>query len=138
MRLRAGVERPVMVATRPLRAGASLAPADLREEVRVHWGAPAGDSLVLPAVGWEVRRAIRANEVVMPPAVAAPALVLAGEPVRFEWRSGDVEVSVTGIALNSARRGEQVRARLEERPARLTGTVTAPGLATLGAGGDRR
>ena len=137
VRLRAGVERPVMVATRALRAGATLQPGDLREEVRVHWGTPTSDSLALPSTGWELRRAVRANEVVTPPAVAAPALVVAGEPVRFEWRSGDVEVSVTGIALNSARRGEQVRARLEERPARITGTVTAPGLATLGAG-DRR
>lgn len=137
VRLRAGVERPVMVAARPLRAGAAVAVGDLREEVRVHWGTPTGDSLALPAVGWEVRRAVRTNEVVTPPAVVAPALVVAGEPVRFEWRSGDVEVSVTGIALNSARRGEQVRARLEERPARITDTVTAPGLATLGAGGAR-
>lgn len=135
VRLRAGVERPVMVATRPLRAGAVLASGDLREEVRVYWGTPTGDSLALPAAGWEVRRPVRTNEVVTPPAVVAPAFVVAGEPVRFEWRSGDVEVSVTGIALNSARRGEQVRARLEERPARITGTVTAPGLATLGAGG---
>ncbi len=137
VRLRAGVERSVMVATRPLRAGAIIAAGDLREEVRVHWGTPTGDSLALPAVGWEVRRPVRANEVATPPAVVSPACVVAGEPVRFEWRSGDVEVSVTGIALNSARRGEQVRARLEERPARITGTVTAPGLATLGAG-DRR
>jgi flagella basal body P-ring formation protein FlgA len=137
VRMRAGVERPVMVAARPLRAGGAIAAGDLREEVRVHWGAPLSDSLVLPGVGWEIRRPVRTGEVVTPPAVTAPPLVVAGEPVRFEWRSGDVEVSVMGIALNSARRGEQVRARLEERPARLTGTATAPGIAALGAGGTR-
>ena len=137
VRLRAGVERPVMVAARPLAAGSRVAEGDLREEVRVHWGVPARDSSVAPGVGWEIRRPVRSGEVVAPPSVAAPPLVVAGEPVRLEWQSGGVQVSVMGIALNSARAGEQVRARLEERPARLTGTVLAPGLAVLGSG-DRR
>lgn len=134
VRVRAGVERPVMVASRPLEAGRPLASGDLREEVRVHWGAPSAESAVVPADGWVVRRPIRAGDVVAPPAVVAPPLVLAGQPVRLEWRREGVEVSVVGIALNSARRGETVRARLEERPARLVGTVTAPGLATLEEG----
>lgn len=137
VRLRAGVERPVAVATRPLAAGTRIAPGDLREEVRVHWGRPGVAALVLPAEGWDVRRAVRAGDVVAPPAVATPPLVLAGQPVRLEWQSGGVQVSVVGIALNSARAGETVRARLEERPARLTGTVTAPGTAVLAPGGSR-
>lgn len=137
VRVRAGVECPVAVATRALAGGATLADGDLREEVRVHWGAPPATALVAPAPGWEVRRALRAGDVVAPPAVVAPPLVLAGEPVRLEWQSGAVQVSVVGIALNSARAGETVRARLEERPARLTGTVTAPGTAVLANGGRR-
>jgi flagella basal body P-ring formation protein FlgA len=100
----------------------------------VHWGIPAPDSSLVPGVGWETRRIVRAGEVVASPAVSAPPLVLAGQPVRLEWERGGVQVSVVGIALNSARRGETVRARLEERPARLTGTVTAPGTAVLAAG----
>lgn len=137
VRVRAGVERPVMVATRPLGSGGRIAAGDVREEVRVHWGSPRPDSSQVPAEGWEVRRAIRKGEVVAPPAVSPPPLVLAGEPVRLEWVSGGVQVSVVGIALNSARRGETVRARLEERPARLSGTVTAPGIAVLASGGRR-
>jgi flagella basal body P-ring formation protein FlgA len=137
IRLRAGVERPVAVATHPLASGARLAAADVREEVRVHWGLPGASALLTPAPGWEVKRPLREGDVVAPPAVAAPPLVLAGEPVRLEWQSGGVQVSVIGIALNSARAGETVRARLEERPARLTGTVTAPGTAVLAPGGAR-
>lgn len=137
VRLRAGVEHAVAVATRSLEAGARIDSSDVREEVRVHWGRPPADALVAPASGWEVRRPIRAGEVIAPPAVAAPALVRAGEPVRLEWQSGGVQVSVVGIALNTARAGEPVRARLEERPARLTGTVTAPGTAVLASGGHR-
>lgn len=136
IRVRAGVEQPVMVATRPLRSGQRLQPGDLREEIRVHWGAPSLDSALTPMPGWDVRRPIAAGEVVMAPAVVAPPLVMAGQPVQLEWQSGGVLVSVTGIALNSASRGELVRARLEERPARLTGTVTAAGRAML-AGGKR-
>jgi flagella basal body P-ring formation protein FlgA len=134
VRVRAGVERSVRVATRSLPAGAALAEGDLREELRVHWGIPSPDSTVQPAAGWEVRRAIAEGEVVTPPAVVAPPIVLAGQPVKLEWERGGVQVSVIAIALNSARRGETVRARLEERPARLTGTVTAPGTATLAVG----
>ena len=137
VRLRAGVERPVMVASRALAAGTRLAAGDVREEVRVHWGLPPADSELAPGVGWELRRSLAAGEVVAPPAVAAPTLVEAGQPVRLEWSRGGVQVSVVGIALNSARRGETVRARFEERPARLTGTVTAPGTAVLSAGGGR-
>jgi flagella basal body P-ring formation protein FlgA len=134
VRVRAGVERIVMVATRSMPAGSTLIEGDLNEETRVHWGVPAPDSALVPAIGWEIRRAITAGEVVAPPAVAAPPLVLAGHPVKLEWERGGVQVSVVGIALNNARRGETVRARLEERPARLTGTVTAPGTATLANG----
>jgi flagella basal body P-ring formation protein FlgA len=137
VRVRAGVERAVMVATRSLPTGAKLSDGDLREETRVHWGIPPTDSAVLPGVGWDVRRALAAGEVAEPPAVVAPPLVIAGQPVRLEWQRGGVQVSVVGIALNSARRGETVRARLEERPARLTGTVTAPGTAVLAAGETR-
>jgi flagella basal body P-ring formation protein FlgA len=134
VRVRAGVERPVVVATRSLPAGATLADGDLREESRVHWGVPSPDPVLAPGVGWELRRPLRAGEVVTSPAATPPPLVLAGQPVRFEWHRGGVEVSVVGIALNNARRGETVRARLEERPARLTGTVTAAGTALLAAG----
>jgi flagella basal body P-ring formation protein FlgA len=137
VRVRAGIERPVMVAARPLTAGAKLMPEDLREEVRVHWGTPAHDNALTAAVGWEVRRPLRAGEPLVAPALVAPPLVVAGQPVKFTWESGGVHVSVMGIALNSAREGELVRARLEERPARVTGTVMAPGLASLATGGVR-
>ncbi len=137
VRVRAGVERTVMVATRSLPAGSRLADGDLREEVRVRWGVPGPDTTARPGTGWDVRRLLRAGEVVLPPAVTAPPIVLAGQPVKLQWESGGVRVSVVGIALNSARAGEMVRARLEERPARLTATATAPGVAVLAAGGAR-
>jgi flagella basal body P-ring formation protein FlgA len=137
VRLRAGVEEPVPVAARPLSVGTCLGPADMRMESRVCWGPPAQPSGSRPVPGWEVRRALAAGEAVVPPAVVPPVLVAAGEPVRFVWAEGVVQVSVAGIALNRARQGELVRARVDGRSDLLVGTATAPGTATMSSGGNR-
>ncbi len=137
VRLRAGVEDSVPVAARPLAAGTRLVPADVRREPRVCWGPPAPPSSSLPGPGWEVRRALAAGDALARPAVAPPLLVEAGAPVRLLWTDGAVQVSVVGTALNRARQGELVRARVEGRPDRLVGTATATGTAVISSGGDR-
>jgi flagella basal body P-ring formation protein FlgA len=137
VRLRAGVEDTVMVAARPLAAGTLLDAADLRPEPRVRWGPPTPPSGSRPGPGWEVRRALATGEALACPAVAPPTLVVAGEPVRLVWAEGAVQVSVVGTALNRARQGESVRARVEGRPGRLVGTATAPGTVVISSGGNR-
>jgi flagella basal body P-ring formation protein FlgA len=134
LRVRAGVMRTVPVAARDLSAPGRLAASDLRREARVLWGAPAsGDLEVAP--GWEIRRPIAAGEVLAPPAVAPPALVVAGQPITLRWRRGAVEVTLPGTALHAAREGETARATVAGRPGRLEGRVTGPGTITLGGGG---
>jgi flagella basal body P-ring formation protein FlgA len=135
--LRAGVEDTVLVAARPLATGTLLTAADLQPEPRVCWGPPALSSEPRPGPGWEVRRALAAGEVLSRPAVAPPLLVAAGGPVRLVWAEGAVQVSVAGIALNRARQGERVRARVEGRSDRLVGTATATGTVVISSGGDR-
>jgi flagella basal body P-ring formation protein FlgA len=137
VRLRAGVEDSVLVAARPLATGALLSAADLKSEPRVCWGPPAPPSESRPGPGWEVRRALATGEVLARPAVTPPMLVVAGEPVRLVWTEGAVQVSVVGIALNRARQGELVRARVEGRSDRLVGTATATGTVVISSGGDR-
>jgi flagella basal body P-ring formation protein FlgA len=137
VRLRAGVEDTMLVAARPLVAGTILGPADVRPESRVCWGPPAPPSESRPGPGWEVRRALATGEALARPAVAPPLLVEAGEPVRLVWGAGAVQVSVVGIALNRARQGEPVRARVEGRSDRLVGTATATGTVMISSGGDR-
>jgi flagella basal body P-ring formation protein FlgA len=137
IRLRAGVEETVLVAARPLAVGTCLGPADVRPASRVCWGPPASSSELRPGPGWEVRRALATGEPLARPAVAPPLLVTAGEPVRLVWAEGAVQVSVVGIALNRARQGELVRARVEGRLDRLVGTATAAGTAVISSGGDR-
>ncbi len=104
----------------------------------MRWGAPASrasSSAERPAPGWEVRRAVAEGDVLEWPSVAPPPMVVAGQSVRLEWVREGVRVALTAIALNDARRGETVRARVPERPARLMATVTAPGVAELPASG---
>ncbi len=137
VRLRAGVEETVPVAARPLVAGRILDPADVRLEPRVCWGPPAPSSESRPGPGWEVRRALATGETLARPAVVPPVLVAAGDPVRLVWAGGAVQVSVAGIALNRARQGESVRARVEGRTDRLVGTATATGTVVISSGGDR-
>jgi flagella basal body P-ring formation protein FlgA len=137
VRLRAGVEDTTLVAARPLAVGTRLDPADVRPESRVRWGPPAPLSGSRPGPGWEVRRALATGEVLARPAVAPPLLVEAGEPVRLVWAGGTVRVSVVGVALNRARQGELVRARVEGRSDRLVGTAVAAGTAVISSGGDR-
>jgi flagella basal body P-ring formation protein FlgA len=137
VRLRAGVEDAAPVAARALVAGTFLGPADVRLESRVRWGPPAPPSESRPGPGWEVRRALAAGEALVPPAVAPPLLVEAGEPVRMVWAEGAVRVSVVGTALNRARQGECVRAQVEGRSDRLVGTAIAAGTVVISSGGNR-
>ncbi len=136
MQVRAGMTDTVWVATRPLATGEHLADSDVRADVRVRWGAKMRTP-DRPVAGAEVRRPLAAGSEIAWPAVVAPALVVAGAPVRLAWSNGAVTVSLNGIALNSARRGEAVRARVDGRTTRLTGTAIAPAVVALGSGGER-
>jgi flagella basal body P-ring formation protein FlgA len=136
LRVRAGRAETVMVAARPLERGHRIGPADLSPEVRVAWGPP-GDDGAGAGEGWEVRRHLSRGEVVSWPAAAPPALVSGGRPVRLVWRRPGVELSMSGIALNSGRRGDVVRARVEGRKQRLRGTAIADGVVELTDGGPR-
>lgn len=131
--LRAGREVPVWVARRPLGLGATVGDGDLSREDRIVWGPPGEAEDASPA-GWEVRRALRAGDRVTPPAVVEPAVIRAGEVVRFEWRLGAMLVTREGIAGAPARRGERVWARDPARGARIEGIATGPGTARLQGG----
>jgi len=137
VRVRAGTIDTVFVAARSLSSGSRIAPGDLRPEERVRFGPPAGARRETPGLNWEVRRPLAAGDVAAWPAVVSPILITSGEEIRMDWRRGGVTVSVTGIAMNSARKGECVRARVAGRRERLVGTATAPGRAILSMGGNR-
>ena len=131
VRLRVGVTVPRLVAARVLRPGMTLVAGDLRAEPHVAWGPPLADLEPRPAAGWLVRRAIAAGEALVPPRVAPPQVVAAGQSVRVHWSAGNVSVALEGTALNDAVVGETVRVRTGRRTGVLTGTVVAPGEARM-------
>jgi flagella basal body P-ring formation protein FlgA len=136
LRLRAGVRETVRVSVRPLAAGERLAAQDVRDTLRLRWGPPR-PAEATPQEGWEVRRPVAAGETLAWPAVAPPPVIAAGEPVEMVWRRGPVRVSLEGVAAHAARRGENVRIRVGNRPGSRTGIALAPGLVGL-ATGERR
>jgi flagella basal body P-ring formation protein FlgA len=136
VRLRAGVPDTVLVAARPLAAGAALACEDLRPDIRVHWGPPTPDARRPPEAGWEIRRPFAAGEVVAWPGAEPPWIIDTGAPVRVVWRRGGVSLVLAGVALHRARAGEPVRVRIAGRSDRLQGRATAPDTVVLGDGGN--
>lgn len=134
-RLRAGLEDSVAVATRPLVANATLADGDLVKQARVRWQSPSRARIATTgaAVGWRTRRALAKGDALEGLAVAPPAAVTAGAPVRLEWSRGDVAIQLAGTALNTAAIGEAVHVRVDGRPGQTSGIATAPGLVRLGS-----
>jgi flagella basal body P-ring formation protein FlgA len=133
LRVRAGVIDSMPVAAHALAPGTTLAPADLRIESRIHWGAP-GPETGRAGPGWEVRRALTGGEILTAPQVMPPTLIAAGQPITLRWRRGQVEVRVSGTALHAARAGQTARVTLVGRRGRITGRVVGP--ATISLSGD--
>ena len=129
VRVHAGMLDSVMLAARPLPAGAVLAARDLRPATAVRWGIPT--ATMLPAEGWVTRRALAAGDELRPGSVEAPQVVRSGDQVRIEWQRGAVTVGLDGIALASAALGETVSVRLAQRGGQRRGKVTGPGSVRL-------
>ncbi len=136
-RVRVGIEDTVLVASRPLDAGSELAAGDIQSELRVVWPRPRRKRIARPDVGWVVRRPIASGQELTFPAVSQPYVVSAGEPVQLTWSRGAVQITLTGVALNAARVGERVRARISGRSStHVNGIATGPGTAKLRGGGE--
>jgi flagella basal body P-ring formation protein FlgA len=62
--------------------------------------------------GWVTRRAVRAGEVLRPPAIARRPLVARGMPVAIAVQVGDIEVLASGVAVADADVDDIVGVRL--------------------------
>ncbi len=133
VRVRVGAAAPAPVAARALAIGTTLTAADIRWETPVRWGPPEA-TMSRVDVGWEVRRALRAGEPLRGVAIAAPAGVSSGAPLRIVWARNGVEIEMDAVALTAARVGESVQARTTT--GRVMARMTAPGIARI-EGGER-
>jgi flagella basal body P-ring formation protein FlgA len=123
--LRAGVVVPQTVAGRRLERGETVGEEDMVLESRIHWGAPRG----LPdpcQAGWVTQRPVEVGDLLSPPAVKPPLMVVSGRPVTLHWSQGKVELSLRGTAVGSAALGERVFVRTDAGT-RLDGWVEGPG-----------
>ncbi len=128
VRVRAGLEDSLPVATRALRAGDTVGVEDVTVTLETRWGKSAHE-ITRDIAGWEVRRPVALGEPLITPYIAPPKLVSTGDSLRLTWSQGAINIETIGIALGQARLGEPVRAKVGE--SELSGIVTGPGMARL-------
>jgi flagella basal body P-ring formation protein FlgA len=118
--------RRVAVATRMIPRGTVLSASDFAvRDTAVRTVSALPDSTRVSA-GWVARRSIAAGELLVEPAVEAPAVVSANGPVEVEWKDQNVTLTVRGIATRNAAIGERVPVRTTTGH-RIEATVVAPG-----------
>jgi flagella basal body P-ring formation protein FlgA len=124
---RAGAQQPasrhLAVATHAIARGAVLSAGDIEYRDST-MRAPLDTTTV--SAGWVTRRMIAAGEILRSPAVEAPAMVSANQPVELEYMDQNVRLTVRGTATRKGSIGERVSVRTEQGR-RMEGTVIAPG-----------
>jgi flagella basal body P-ring formation protein FlgA len=107
----AEVTAEVLVAAVALPAGRAIAADDLALERRDVVTTPDALSDPAAAVGQSSRRALRPGQIVQKQMLASPLLVRRGDTVRIVARSGPVEVTSAGEALEAGRGNDAIRVR---------------------------
>jgi flagella basal body P-ring formation protein FlgA len=125
----AAASDPVAVfAKRTVRAGAVVSPEDV--ELRAlpeHRGAGVATSLE-EVIGYEVRRNLYADRPILTEDVGAPTVVHRNSLVTLAYRSGALELTALGRAVDSAGLHEPIRVVNVDSRLTVVGTVTGPGM----------
>jgi len=132
VRVRAGLADSAAFTTRALVPGDTLKAADLRLAAAVLWGGPR--AVLRPGQGWIARRPLAVGDRLAPPNVTPPDLIAPGQAVHVTFERGDVKLSLDGVAVSRAGRGERVRVRVPGRAAPLSAIACAAGEARLDGG----
>lgn len=109
--LRAEISAEVLVATTSLSSGHTLVAEDLASERRDVSNSPDAVSDLSIAVGQALKRSLRPGQVLQRQMLAVPLLVRRGDTVRIVARSGPVEVSNAGEALENGHADDVIRVR---------------------------
>ena len=126
-----GVKSTRVIAVTALRAGASINPADVREELaEVLPGNNAG-TRTSGVVGRVARRALPAGSVVRAEHLDTPAAVRQGDAVLLRSRVGAALVSIEAIAQADAKIGQPVLLLNAATGRKIRATVRAPGVASV-------
>lgn len=109
--LRASISAQVLVAATDLPAGRPLSGNDLLLQRRDVSATPDAISDPQAATGLASKRALRNGEIVRRGQLAEALMVKRGDAVRIVARSGQIEVTVAGEAMEAGARGALVRVR---------------------------
>ncbi|GAA0758950.1 flagellar basal body P-ring formation chaperone FlgA [Ideonella azotifigens] len=125
--VRATLSAEVGVALVALNANQPIAERDVALERRDISTLPDASSDLAELVGMSPRRALRAGQVLQKRMLSAPLLVRRGESVRIVARSGPVEVTNAGEAMDPGRLNETVRVRNSRTGRILRARITGAG-----------
>ncbi|MCB0321344.1 MAG: flagellar basal body P-ring formation protein FlgA, partial [Bdellovibrionales bacterium] len=119
----------VPVAARPLSAGSVVGPLDVAM-ARLNIQRLPRDAAFQKEtiVGLETKRGIAYGEVFRKNKLSIPPVITAGAKVTLEYRSKFLRATATGIALEDAAVGENIRIRNEASKKIVSGTVLEPGI----------
>lgn len=109
--VRGSLSAEVVVAAANVPAGRPLAAAELTVDRRELGSIADPLGAIDDAVGQASLRPLRPGQVLQKRLLAAPVLVKRGDAVQIEARSGPVQVSASGEALEPGRQGDVVRVR---------------------------
>jgi flagella basal body P-ring formation protein FlgA len=109
--VRAKISAKVVIAATDLMPGKFLSPSDVLLERHDISGIPDSFSDLTAIEGMSTRRSVRAGDVLRQNMLVAPPLVKRGEQVRIVARREQIEVSMSGEALDTGARGASVRVR---------------------------
>lgn len=109
--VRAAISARVAVASVPVAAGAALTAADMVLERRDISIIPDSVPELVPVLGLASRRSLRAGEVLRMSQLAALPVVKRGDLVRIVARRSQIEVSMSGEALDAGAQDAVVRVR---------------------------
>jgi len=136
VRLRGWTRVVARLATRPLAAGARLAPGDMQDDTLwTPWSAVAARPRA--TIGWEVRRPLAKGARLEWPAVSPLTAVAPGEHVIATWERGGVAVRIEGTAVEGARAGRPIRFRPLRGNGTLAAVAVAPGEVRLSGRSER-
>ncbi len=125
-------EMPVVIATRALRTGQTVSPADL--EIVSRRVAGLGNCCATEpgeVIGQTVRRPIGSGEPIRVESLDTPPAIRRGELVTIVASNPGMEIRATGVALADARSGEPVRIRHSSSLRIVQARADTPGVARV-------
>ncbi len=126
--------RMMPVATKPLKRGALVEAMDVQLAKTVDSNSSReGVENLGDILGHVLSRDVGQGELFKASTLSIPPVITAGSPVMIVVRSGRLEVTATGTAIDSGAIGQEIKVRNEGSKKVVSGKVEGPGIVVVGA-----